>query len=205
MNSLSLVECIKNYVYARQALEKDPDNDALVLRLAEICLQAGLVRTATELAQRVQLSSAYKSNADEITAAARNASDEFGRFRIVRCDMQGSVLVADVIANNLSKLTQSGETVWKVDKEGFEDDAIYRPNLLAVDNNGNSFIGCSILSRVQVFDSEGRFMRVFRVPLRHGENMRMESLDCNEEGNLWIADSISGKLIYMDSHGNKIR
>lgn len=111
--------------------------------------------------------------------------------RIFVCDMpKNQVVVLD---------KDSGEKLLQIGKGGSEEGQLDRPTHIAVDKQGNLFVTDAFNFRVQQFNPEGKFVRVFGF---HGDQIggmaRPKGLDIDREGNLYNVDAASEYIQIFD-------
>ncbi|MBU0663278.1 MAG: 6-bladed beta-propeller [Proteobacteria bacterium] len=104
--------------------------------------------------------------------------------RIFVCDMpKNQVVVLD---------KDSGKTLLQIGKLGSAEGQLYKPTHITVDDQGNLFVTDAFNFRVQQFDPEGNFVRVFGF---HGDQIggmaRPKGLDIDREGHLYVTDAAS--------------
>lgn len=104
--------------------------------------------------------------------------------RIFVCDMpKNQVVVLD---------KDSGKPLLYIGKGGSAEGELYKPTHITVDNRGNLFVTDAFNFRVQQFDPEGNFVRVFGF---HGDQIggmaRPKGLDIDREGHLYSVDAAS--------------
>jgi sugar lactone lactonase YvrE len=111
--------------------------------------------------------------------------------RIFVCDMpKNQIIVLD---------KDSGQVVLKIGKGGSEEGQLYKPTHITVDNQGNLFVTDAFNFRIQQFDPEGNFVRVFGF---HGDQVggmaRPKGLDIDREGHLYSVDAASEHIQIFD-------
>jgi DNA-binding beta-propeller fold protein YncE len=103
------------------------------------------------------------------------------------------IYVCDILKNQIVVLDKdSGEALLHIGKAGSAEGELYKPTNIALDKQGNLFVTDAFNFRVQQFDSEGNFVKVFGF---HGDQIgglaRPKGLDVDRDGNLYIADAAS--------------
>jgi DNA-binding beta-propeller fold protein YncE len=103
------------------------------------------------------------------------------------------VFVCDMPKNQVVVLDKdSGEKVFLIGKGGTETGQLYKPTHITVDSQGNLFVTDAFNFRIQQFDPEGKFVKVFGF---HGDQVggmaRPKGLDVDREGHLYIVDAAS--------------
>ncbi len=110
------------------------------------------------------------------------------------------IFVCDISKNQIAVLDKdSGEIVLKIGKGGSAEGQLYKPSHIAVDLDGNVFVTDAFNFRVQQFDPEGNFVRVFGF---HGDQVggmaRPKGLDIDREGHLYNVDAASEHIQIFD-------
>jgi DNA-binding beta-propeller fold protein YncE len=103
------------------------------------------------------------------------------------------IFVCDIKKNQIVVLDKdSGEPLLYIGKGGSAEGQLYKPSHIAVDDQGNLFVNDAFNFRVQQFDPEGKFVRVFGF---HGDHVggmaRPKGLDIDREGHLYSVDAAS--------------
>jgi DNA-binding beta-propeller fold protein YncE len=106
------------------------------------------------------------------------------------------IFVCDMPKNQIVVLDKdSGEIVLKIGKGGAAEGELYKPTHITVDKQGNLFVTDSFNFRIQQFDPEGNFVRVFGF---HGDQVggmaRPKGLDIDREGHLYMVDAASEQI-----------
>jgi sugar lactone lactonase YvrE len=106
------------------------------------------------------------------------------------------IFVCDLPKNQIVVLNKdSGEIVLKIGKGGAAEGELYKPTNITVDNQGNLFVTDGFNFRIQQFDPEGKFVKVFGF---HGDEVggmaRPKGLDIDREGHLYIVDAASEQI-----------
>lgn len=106
----------------------------------------------------------------------------------VALDSAGNVFVAfqDPQHPGFRKYDSTGHLLMQVGERGSGDGQFYIPSGIAVDKNGNIYVGESGLveheARVQKFDSQGRFLLAF------GDTNEITGLAADSQGNIYVLD-----------------
>lgn len=112
-----------------------------------------------------------KESADAETKPWENASPPLphvdGLFRQptdVAWDSEGSIYISDGYVNSrVAKYDRHGDWVKSWGENGTGPGQFRLPHAIAVDRNNNVYVGDRSNRRVQVFDTEGRFLRMFTI------------------------------------------
>ncbi len=97
-----------------------------------------------------------------------------GRFREptdVAFDSQGNIYITDGYINSrVAKYDMNGDWVKSWGEPGSEPGQLRTPHSIAIDKDDNIYVGDRSNSRIQVFDTDGNFQRLFSVatPIRPG-------------------------------------
>src|SRR5688572_7319174 len=82
----------------------------------------------------------------------------------VAWDSQGNSYISDGYINSrVAKFTKAGDWVKSWGEPGTAAGQFNTPHAIAVDRNDNIYVGDRANRRVQVFDTEGRFLRMFSI------------------------------------------
>jgi hypothetical protein len=122
---------------------------------------------------RVEMVFGRKSEASDLDAHPheRNANPPLpavdGRFRQptdVTWDAQGNIYISDGYVNSrVAKYDKNGDWVKSWGEPGTGPGQFRLPHSIAIDRNDNIYVGDRSNHRVQVFDTEGKFLRMFSV------------------------------------------
>jgi len=125
--------------------------------------------------------------------------DKENRFLYV-VDTEGAKIVV-YDADSLKKLRTIGHPP-KVEGEWDEGDFIY-PNSVAVDKDGNVYVTDMGNNRVQIFDAEGNFIRMWgKEGDGPGTFMRPKGIAVDEDGHVWVVDAMQGRMQVFDQEGH---
>ena len=90
-----------------------------------------------------------------------------GRFREptdVAFDSQGNIYITDGYVNSrVAKYDSNGDWVMSWGEPGTSQGQFVIPHSIAIDRNDNVYVGDRTNARIQVFDTEGNFQRMFSV------------------------------------------
>ena len=101
-----------------------------------------------------------------------------GRFREptdVAFDSQGNIYITDGYVNSrVAKYDVNGDWVMSWGEPGAGPGQFETPHAIAIDRNDNVYVGDRSNARIQVFDAEGNFQRMFSVatPIAPGSRKR---------------------------------
>jgi len=114
--------------------------------------------------------------------------------RIYVCDMdKGQIFVLD---------KDSGELILTIGKKGVNAGELNRPTHITVDSTGNIFVNDAFNFRVQQFDTEGKFVKIFGF---HGSQMggmaRTKGVDIDRDGHLYVADAAFERVQIFNREG----
>ena len=127
------------------------------------------------------------------------AIDKENRFLYVVDTEGGQIVVYDV--DSLKKLRTIGHPP-KVEGEWDEGDFVY-PNSVAVDKDGNVYVTDMGNNRVQIFDPDGGFIRMFgKEGDGPGTFMRPKGIAVDTDGHIWVVDAMQGRMQVFDQEGH---
>src|SRR2546423_2922197 len=122
---------------------------------------------------RVEMVFGRKSEASDLDAHPheRNANPPLpavdGRFRQptdVTWDPQGNIYITDGYVNSrVAKYDKNGEWVKSWGSKGTAPGQFRIPHAIVADRNNNLYVGDRTNRRIQVFDTEGKFLRMFSI------------------------------------------
>ena len=95
-----------------------------------------------------------------------------------------SAFIAGCFPSANSAESNESDRIWG--QQGVADGRFQRPRAIAIDEQDRIFI-VDMTARIQVFDSEGRFIRSWRTPA--WENGKPSGLSFASDGNLLVADT----------------
>lgn len=103
------------------------------------------------------------------------------------------IYVCDMLKNQIVVLDKdSGDTLLHIGKGGSAEGELYKPTNITIDAQGSLFVTDAFNFRVQQFDADGKFVKVFGF---HGDQIggmaRPKGLDIDGDGNLYVADAAS--------------
>jgi streptogramin lyase len=112
-----------------------------------------------------------KESADHETAAWENVDPPLaavdGLFRQptdVAWDTDGNIYISDGYVNSrVAKYDRNGDWVKSWGEKGTAPGQFRLPHAIAIDRNNNVYVGDRSNRRIQVFDTEGRFLRMFTI------------------------------------------
>jgi sugar lactone lactonase YvrE len=82
----------------------------------------------------------------------------------VAWDSQGSIYISDGYINSrIAKYDQNGDWVKSWGERGDAPGQFRIPHAIVVDRNNNIYVGDRTNRRIQVFDTEGKFLRMFTI------------------------------------------
>lgn len=104
---------------------------------------------------------------------------------------ENKIYVCDMLKHQIIVLDKdSGKMLTTVGKIGADEGQLYKPTHITIDNLGNIFVNDAFNFRVQQFDSNGKFVKIFGF---HGDQIgamaRSKGLDTDREGHLYVADA----------------
>ena len=115
-------------------------------------------------------------------------------------DTEGATIVV-FDADSLKKLRTIGHPP-KVEGEWDEGVFVY-PNSIAVDKDGNVYVTDMGNNRVQIFDADGNFIRMFgKAGDGPGTFMRPKGIAVDADGHIWVVDAMQGRMQVFDQEGH---
>jgi DNA-binding beta-propeller fold protein YncE len=127
---------------------------------------------------------------------ARFGADSLGRPGGIAIDRQRNRLyVADAKENRIAIFdTKKLGIIGYIGKSGEgkaqEKGAFSGPSNVAVDRQGNIYVADTLNCRIQIFNPEGKFIRMFGAPgARPGEFVRPKGIALDSEGHVYVADA----------------
>ena len=92
-----------------------------------------------------------------------------GRFRQptdVAWDSQGNIYITDGYVNSrVAKYDRNGDWVKSFGEPGTGPGQFRTPHAIAIDRNDNVYVGDRGNQRIQVFDTDGKFLRMFKIEI----------------------------------------
>src|SRR5437016_3479261 len=86
---------------------------------------------------------------------------------------------------------------------GLVDGQLYNPSGVAVDSSGNVIVVDTENYRIQVFDSQGNFLRAFGSQgSGDGQFNTPSGVAVSASGNIVVADTNNARILVFDSQGN---
>ncbi|MEM8946626.1 MAG: NHL repeat-containing protein [Planctomycetota bacterium] len=86
-------------------------------------------------------------------------------------------------------------------RAGITDGKLQKPRAVAIDDQDRLYI-VDMTARIQVFDTEGRFLNGWKTPV--SKNGRPSGLTVDRKGRLLVADTHYYRMLVYDSDGNRI-
>ena len=93
----------------------------------------------------------------------------------------------------------TADHIWGV--RGITDGRFQKPRAVAIDEEDRLYI-VDMTARVQVFDSDGQYLRGWKTPV--SKNGRPSGLSFDRSGRLLVADTHYYRMLVYDSHGTLI-
>jgi sugar lactone lactonase YvrE len=127
------------------------------------------------------------------------AIDNENRFLYVADPELDQVLVydADPPYNLLRKIGTTGKHHSLTTEGDFG-----KPSNVAVDNDGNLYVSDTLNNRVQIFDAEGNFIRVFgKAGDGPGYFARPKGIAIDGDGHVWVADAMQNRVQVFTPEG----
>ncbi len=132
--------------------------------------------------------------------------EKFSEPKDVAVDSENNVYVSDFGANKISKFDPNGKLVFSVGKTGNHsgDDKgpleFNQPSGLWISKKGIVYVADSFNHRVQVFDSEGKFLKMWS----HGF-FGPKGIVGDDNGKIYVVDTGNHKIVVFDDSGNFIK
>lgn len=110
--------------------------------------------------------------------------------------------VADTRINAVRAYTLDGISLFVI--EGLEADKgkLSFPTNIAVDSHGNIYVVDTGNFRVQVYNSEGKFLRTISSGSKPKSFVRPKGITIDSEGNMYVVDAALQKIFIFDKEGN---
>ncbi len=134
------------------------------------------------------------SNNPSVLAVTEVLPDTLVRFdqRGYRYELQRRICL-------LTKLDPQGRVVWTTGTSGLSVDQLDTPSALGIDDNQSVWVVDKGLARVQVYDSDGRFLR------NVGEGQLFQPRDIGiTAGRAFVTDAIGHLILVFDLQGQTI-
>ncbi len=125
--------------------------------------------------------------------------DQFNQPTDIAFGPQGEIYVADGYGNSrIMKFSAEGRYLEHWGMRGKGQGEFHLPHSLVVDAKGRVLVGDRENNRIQVFDSQGKFLEVWPGFAPYG-------IELNPKGSLFVADGRANKILQLDSQGKIIR
>ncbi|MEH7253358.1 6-bladed beta-propeller [Neobacillus niacini] len=116
------------------------------------------------------------------------------------------LFVTDIKANKLYVFKLNGEKVMEIGGAGVEEGKFIAPNAVTVDHDDQIYITDSGNNRVQVFDKDGKFIKIINgSPDGKGDptflNPRGVAVD--SKGNVFVVNNLAHNILGFDKDGNQ--
>lgn len=117
--------------------------------------------------------------------------------KIYVCDGdKGQIIILDML---------SGETIGEIGKIGSEEGLFYKPSHIVLDKAGNIYVTDAFNYRVQKFDSEGTFLKVFGY---QGDTLggfaRPKGIAVDDDGHLYAVDTAFENVQIFDDESTSL-
>jgi len=110
----------------------------------------------------------------------------------------GTVYMADFLANRVAMMTPAGEWNKAFANTGGGPDRINNPNAIEVDNaNGQVYVADFDSYRLVIYDLEGNYRRDMH-------DIYVIGMVMGPDGNLWVADRLTNKVRVFDAAGTEV-
>ncbi|KAI8510061.1 hypothetical protein Bbelb_124890 [Branchiostoma belcheri] len=119
-----------------------------------------------------------------------------------QCVSIGSI-VEDTGVDEENDNRQSACSMIRFGREGSGEGEFRYPSGVAVSDEGTIFVLDAVNSRVQVFNSDGKFLRTFTVlcPEINSNSTRLEGIAMALDGNLFLTDKTNKAVVIVNQHG----
>ncbi len=116
----------------------------------------------------------------------------------------GRIYVADFSGHRIVALSfPNGQRLFEFGTRGFEDGRFNMPLDITVDKQGKVYVLDSGNFRIQIFDSEGRFVRKFgSVGDAPGMFARPKGIALDSDGHIYVTDAAFNNFQIFDQEGN---
>jgi len=92
------------------------------------------------------------------------------------------------------------EKVWG--RRGVSDGRFQKPRAMAIDRQDHLYI-VDMTARIQVFDADGNFLRMWQTPVH--DNGRPTGMSIDRDGNLAVADTHYNQVLFYSPEGELLR
>jgi tripartite motif-containing protein 71 len=158
----------------------------------------------------------FDSDDNYITMWGSKGSGEgqFNDMHGIDVDSSGNVYVSDTANNRVQKFGSNGNfiTMWGSlnhtniwGYEGQGEGQLDGPHTVAIDSSGNVYVADYRNSRIQKFDSNGKFITMWGSKgSGEGQFKGPEALAVDSSGNVYVCDTINNRIQKFDSNGKFI-
>src|SRR5665648_817860 len=135
-----------------------------------------LLSSAPVMAQQAVPEIPFESIPDPLKLPVPPLSAEDGRFRqptYVTFDPEGDIFISDGYINSrVAKADKNGNWIKSWGNRGNKPGEFNTPHNIAADAKGNIYVADRGNRRIQVFDSEGNFLRIMTIDVPFDANAR---------------------------------
>ena len=122
----------------------------------------------------------------------------------VAWDREGNIYITDGYINSrVAKYTSTGDWVKQWGEYGMEPGQFRTPHAIAIDNNNHIYVGDRSNTRVQVFDTDGKFLRKWQTP--EHETGRPTGLSIDHRGRVLVADTHYYRVLIYSREGELLQ
>lgn len=114
--------------------------------------------------------------------------------------------VTDIRLNNIMVFDLNGKKLAEVGKMGLNPGEFRAPNAIAVDSDGNMFVSDSGNQRVQVFDKNGKFVRIINgTPDGKGASVFVNprGIGIDSKGRVYVISNLTHVIFCFDKDGKQ--